>query len=514
MVLKVAQALADKFFPYQYAYHILIGLIALTVLRAFSQGRTTNRERDLHNRTFLVTGGFTPLGLTLLQNLAQRGAKIVALSPYPIDSTAVTILISLLRTTYNNEDIYAEQCDLSDSHSIRDFCMLFLTEGRDNRLDGIIFAHEYQHIGTPRILRNKTINAQTEDEETQRESQSLATFLITTLLLPALLVAPVERDIRIINVVNSFYAAAAASLRTSQTFDPIFKRLTPPPPTSTSSSVTSPPSTTSSSNSIFLTEGFRSLRTIIFTRHLQRIFDALPKPQIPKTEEGSSSVPIISAEMQRSNIVAVSVSPGISRVDTFSRLLNADWSLTSENASGGKEGNVEGNFSWIGVLFYVVLLPLLHLTTKSPKMAVQSTLHALFLPTPFKILSQSISTSSDSTSSKDGQGESSSTPPPKLSSLIREEVLKPGALYAECAVVRLDFSIPSPSPSPLDEKVKDEEKEHESVLQITDDGEYGGEVAGRMVWEAYEAALKIWEKKSGSGRSDGASTKVGSKKAS
>jgi len=34
-------------------------------------------------------------------------------------------------------------------------------------------------------------------------------FLLTTLLLPALLVAPVERDIRIINIVNPFYAAAA-----------------------------------------------------------------------------------------------------------------------------------------------------------------------------------------------------------------------------------------------------------------------------------------------------------------
>ncbi|KAG2015123.1 hypothetical protein CC2G_008418 [Coprinopsis cinerea AmutBmut pab1-1] len=27
-----------------------------------------------------------------------------------------------------------------------------------------------------------------------------------------------------------------------------------------------------------------------------------------------------------------------------------------------------------------------------------------------------------------------------------------------------------------------------------DDGEYGGEVAGRLVWEAYEDALKVWEK--------------------
>jgi len=55
MVLKVAQALTDKFLLYEYAWHILVGLIVLAVVRTFSQGRTTSRERDLHNRTFLVT---------------------------------------------------------------------------------------------------------------------------------------------------------------------------------------------------------------------------------------------------------------------------------------------------------------------------------------------------------------------------------------------------------------------------------------------------------------------------
>lgn len=292
-----------------------------------------------------MQGGFTPLGLTLLQSLAERGAKIITLTPHHIDSPAVTILISLLRTTYNNQHIFAEQCDLAKPDDIRNFCMRFLTEGEadkkqskdknkdeakasvDSRLDGIIFAHEYQHIGTPRFLRSKST---TNNDQAQRECNSLATFLITTLLLPLLLVAPVERDIRIINVVNPFYAAAAASVHTSKTFNPTFN-----------------PS--SASNSIFLTEGLRSLRTIILTRHLQRIFDALPKPQIPKAEEGSSSVPIISARMQRSNIVAVSVSPGLSRADTISRLLNADWSLVD------KGGVIERNFSWIGVLLYVSL---------------------------------------------------------------------------------------------------------------------------------------------------------------
>ena len=201
----------------------------------------------------------------------------------------------------------------------------------DTRLDGILFAHEYQHIGVPRLFRRIAID----EEKQKRESNSLSTFLITTLLLPALLVAPPERDIRIINVVNPFYAAAAASLRTSNVFDPSFTHFT----TSSSSS---------SSKSLFLDEGFRSLRTVILTRHLQRILDALPNPQVPKTQEGTSSVPVVSARVQRSNIVAVCVSPGLSRVDTLSRMLNADWNLL--DGSTPQQGSVERTFSWLGIL--------------------------------------------------------------------------------------------------------------------------------------------------------------------
>ena len=222
---------------------------------------------------------------------------------------------------------------------MRAFCTRFLMHGAadnsktktDTRLDGILFAHEYQHIGVPRLFRRIAID----EEKQKRESNSLSTFLITTLLLPALLVAPPERDIRIINVVNPFYAAAAASLRTSNVFDPSFTHFT----TSSSSS---------SSKSLFLDEGFRSLRTVILTRHLQRILDALPNPQVPKTQEGTSSVPVVSARVQRSNIVAVCLSPGLSRVDTLSRMLNADWNLL--DGSTPQQGSVERTFSWLGIL--------------------------------------------------------------------------------------------------------------------------------------------------------------------
>jgi hypothetical protein len=184
---------------------------------------------------------------------------------------------------------------------VRAFCTKFLT-GKEQRLDAIIFAHEHRHIGSPSFFSPRP----KEQDQKERDAGSLATFLITTLLLPALLVAPPERDIRIINVVNPFYAAASGL-----PFSPVF---------SPSSSAT-----VSRKASVFLQEGTRSLRTIVFTRHLQRVLDALPSAaQVPKTEEGSRAVPVVNAKLQKSNIVAVSVSPGIGRVDTVSSLLNAD----------------------------------------------------------------------------------------------------------------------------------------------------------------------------------------------
>ena len=240
----------------------------------------------------LEQGGFTPLGLTLLQELAQRGAHIIALSPEPISSPHVDIIIELLRSTTSNENIFAEYCDLSSPASIREFCSRFLTT-EENRLDGIVFAHEYSHIGSPLSTKSTSL-----EDEMERQTRSLATFLITTLLLPILLVAPAERDIRIVNVINPFYAAAVTN------FSPTAESLPEKP-------------------SIFLQEGRRSLQMAILTRHLQRILDSMPQsPQAPKVDGEAAN--IVHSGLQRSNVVTVAVSAGITKTDTIAPLLAAN----------------------------------------------------------------------------------------------------------------------------------------------------------------------------------------------
>ena len=459
MVLNIVVA----YFPTQYLTQIVCVSIAVLFLRTVSQGRRTNRERDLHARVVIVTGGFTPTGLTLLQSLAERGAHVIALTP-KLQSPRVSVLVDLLRSTASNEHIFAEECDLSSPKSIHAFCERFL-KGEDKRIDAVIFAHEYQHVGpfSPLYTGSNEWTAK------ERDVKALATFLMTTLLLPVLLTAPFERDIRIINVVNRFYAAAAASPALSLEFG-------------------------SPTHSLFLAEGTRSLRTIIFTRHLQRVLDALPTAPVPQTDTSTSAVPVVSHKNQVSNIVAVSVSPGISRVDTISAMLNADWNTSTSS-------------SWLGILLYTLLLPLLHIFAKSPFSAMQDILHALFLPTPMKILSQAgLQAPTEATRKPEGSGA------PIDASVLEmpEEVLKPGSLYAECAIVKLNVKV---SLAAAKDHVADEKQgtktDGKEDVKVEDDGELGGEAAGRFVWELYELALKDWEKAEKDAESSGEPAKSG-----
>jgi hypothetical protein len=122
---------------------------------------------------------------------------------------------------------------------------------------------------------------------------------------------------------------------------------------------------------------------------------------------------------------------------------------------------------------YFLLNPLIRILTKSPTSALQSTLHALFLPTPFKYLAHS----ADDTRKR-----------------APEEVLKPGALYAECAVVPVQ--IPVTSIPPVEDKAKGggEDRDTQGSDETRpDDGELGGVGVGMQVWDDYERELKTWD---------------------
>jgi hypothetical protein len=71
-------------------------------------------------------------------------------------------------------------------------------------------------------------------------------------------------------------------------------------------------------------------------------------------------------------------------------------------------------------------------------------------------------------------------------------VLKPGALYAECAVVPVRVTV-TPVP-PAKDKPKGKDKDTQGVDEMRpDDGELGGVALGMEVWDDYERQLKMWD---------------------
>ncbi|KAG8867044.1 hypothetical protein FRC20_006835 [Serendipita sp. 405] len=356
MVLHIANSFLEKYVPTKYYLPIAVGTLSIYITKAWFSGRKTTRERDLHGRTVLLTGATSSLGFTLLTALAKRGAQIIAVVPDTSDPTLMS-MIDLVRFTTDNELIYAEQCDMSSPNAIKEFCAQLIKssggglQSEPPRLDAVVFAHEYTHIGA----LNATASEQNREHTLRREGR-LATFFWTTLLLPVLLTAPEDRDIRFINIVSPFYAAAVPS------FSP----------------------------NVSQKEGSSSPRS------------------------GDSSHPTFAANFRR---LTSSVHP--SRLDASN---------------------------------YAVVLPFLYVFAKSSEAAIQSVLHALFLPTPLKTTTRAGSTGQDHD---------------RHSAATTEELLRGGALYAEC-----------------------------NCVSLSRDGEtrLGGEEVGRMVWESLEAELAEWRK--------------------
>lgn len=55
MVLKVIAAAVNTLLPSDYYIHAIISIITIVVVHAFAQGRTTNRERDMHAKVVILT---------------------------------------------------------------------------------------------------------------------------------------------------------------------------------------------------------------------------------------------------------------------------------------------------------------------------------------------------------------------------------------------------------------------------------------------------------------------------
>jgi len=378
-----------------------------------------------------------------VEELAKRGARVIGLSdprhildlsPQTKDNTEkekslLEMLLDGVRTRSKNKEVFLEAVDMSSPRSIREFCGKMIKS--EKRVDGLVFCHEYRSVGS--FFSRNSKKRVSSEEDNIRQTRSLATFYMTTLFLPSLLAAPAERDIRIVNVVNPFYAAALSKvsfLHFSESLGSSKQRRT---------SIIKAGS--------MIKEGIRSLRMIVFMKHLQTVLDALPSAPVPGVDERlSPPVPASVPEARRhptSNISVTTINPGISLSDTVQPLLEP---------------------TTLGLILYIILYPLLLLVAKSSYSAMQTVLHVLFVPTQAKLRASELSDPQHKVTEDD------------------VKCLVPGGLYANCGVVRVDLPV----------SISSSETGKSRDGKEADQGESPADVLGRGVWETMEREVKEW----------------------
>ncbi len=55
MVLEILYAVGSEILPEKYYTHTVLAIVAVITIYTLAQGRKTDRERDLHGRTILIT---------------------------------------------------------------------------------------------------------------------------------------------------------------------------------------------------------------------------------------------------------------------------------------------------------------------------------------------------------------------------------------------------------------------------------------------------------------------------
>lgn len=174
---------------YLKVYVPLLATVAAT--KYYFGGASVNCDRNMHGRVFIVTGGTSGLGAEVVYQLALRGAQVVVLCRSTQDQWTIDY-INDMREKTNNNLVFAEPCDLSLLHSIRQFATSWLDTRQPRRLDGVVCcAADCIPRGSPRTLTVDGVESQT-------AVNYLAHYHLLTLLRPSLHVQPPDRDVRIV----------------------------------------------------------------------------------------------------------------------------------------------------------------------------------------------------------------------------------------------------------------------------------------------------------------------------
>ncbi|KAI9745704.1 MAG: hypothetical protein M1818_001240 [Claussenomyces sp. TS43310] len=179
---------------------VVVGFIV--AVKLYCSGATNKAERKMHSKVVMITGGTTGIGAAVALELAKAGAQIILLTHHEPSDLFLVEHVDDLRTRSGSELIYAEQVDLSSTHSIRKFATKWIDNAPPRRLDMIILcAATLTTPGRPPKLTDEGL------EETWMVNY-LANFHLLSILSPAIRNQPPDRDVRVVLATCPSYIAS------------------------------------------------------------------------------------------------------------------------------------------------------------------------------------------------------------------------------------------------------------------------------------------------------------------
>lgn len=131
--------------------------------------------------------------------MATRGAQVILLTHHSLTDPFLVDYLEDLRSTSNNELVYAEKVNLASLHSIRTFATKWVDNAPPRRLDLIVLCADTLN---PRFgLSTKT----EEGLDPVWGINHLAHFQLLSILSPAIKAQPPDRDVRIVFSTCSSY---------------------------------------------------------------------------------------------------------------------------------------------------------------------------------------------------------------------------------------------------------------------------------------------------------------------
>ncbi|KAL8790982.1 MAG: hypothetical protein Q9195_006127 [Heterodermia aff. obscurata] len=159
----------------------------------------------------ISAGGTSGVGAAVAHSLAARGAQIILLTHHAQSDPFLVDYIDDLRTSTNNELIYAEQVDLASLQSIRLFATKWVDNAPPRRLDMVILCADTIKPRYGKVVTTK------DNLEVNWGINYLANFHLLSILSPALRVQPPDRDVRIMfGTCSSYIGGDLKSLKDSR----------------------------------------------------------------------------------------------------------------------------------------------------------------------------------------------------------------------------------------------------------------------------------------------------------